>query len=266
MNRTFLTTLIALLLNFPIMARADFATQMMEATFKFENGGNATCFLIRREAPDTTVYLVTAGHALKDTTNKTATLVLRKPKPDGSYERLEYPLPLRRDDKPLWVCHEKHDIAVLRLTEPLPVAVAALPASTIANEARLKSSGVHVCSPLFIFAYPWGLEGDASGLPIARQGIFSSPPLLPVATHPTFRVDYKAFKGDSGGPVFISGTDDHPLVVGIVTDQHYYDEQMKSAYEEHFVRIPLDVVKVIHAQYVRDTLDAAAKQSESASK
>lgn len=266
MNRTPLITFVAFLINSRALPAADFATQMVEATFKFENGGNATCFLVRREAPDTRVYLVTAGHALKDTTNQTAKLILRKPKADGSYERVEYPLPLRRDDKPLWVCHEKEDVAVLRLAEPLPVTVTPLPVSMIADEARLKSSGVHVCSPLFVLGYPWGLEADASGLPIARQGIFSSPPLLPLRTHPTFQVDYKAFKGDSGGPVFISGADNHPLVVGVVSDQHYYSEDSKSTYETRSVTIPLDVVKAIHAQYVRDTLEAAAKQRESASK
>ena len=105
-------------------------------------------------------------------------------------------------------------MAVLRISEPLPVAVAALPASALADEARLKASAVHLCSPLFVLGYPKGLEADKSGIPVARQGIFASPPQLPLTTHPTFLADYKAFQGDSGGPVFIAVPDNHLLVVG----------------------------------------------------
>jgi hypothetical protein len=265
MNRVFFAALITVLTVRAVVA-ADFATEMMEATFKLGKSATGTCFLVRREAPDTTVYLVTVGHAFDDNTDKTAVVVLRKPNPDGSFERLEYNFPIRRNDKPLWLRNEKQDLAVVPLTEPLPVAVAALPISALADEARLKASGVHLCSPLFVLAYPLGLEADAAGRPVACQGIFASPPLLPLATHPSFLADYNVFKGDSGGPVFIPGADGHPLVVGLVHEQHYFDDELKGMYQEHRIRNPLGIVKVLHAQHIRDTIEAAAKQNETLSK
>ncbi len=265
MNRAFLTAVLVLI-TVRVVTAGDFATEMMEATFKLGRGASGTCFLVRREAPDTAVYLVTVGHAFDDNTDETAVVVLRTPQPDGSYQRRDHTITLRRDGKPLWARHAKHDVAVLRISEPLPVVVAALPASALADAALLKASAVHLCSPLFVLSYPKGLEANAAGLPVARQGIFASPPLLPSATHPSFLADYNAFQGDSGGPVFIAGADNHPLLVGIVTDQHYYDDELKGMYQQHRIRNPLGVVKILHAQYVRETLEAAAKQSEPPSK
>jgi hypothetical protein len=164
--------------------------------------------------------------------------------------RHEHTIQLRREGKPLWARHKEHDIAVLRIDEPLPGPVIALPASRLANEDQMKTANVHVCSTLFIFGYPEGLEADAAGHPVARQAIFASSPLLPRRTHPTFLASYTAFKGDSGGPAFIEGNHGHPLVVGMAIEQHYYDTG---------IRTPLGLVKILHAHFIRETLEAAAK-------
>jgi hypothetical protein len=253
MNRRFFAALVAVLTTQGVAA-ADFATEVMDATFKLGKGPSGTCFLMRREAPDTAVYLVTVAHAFDDNTEETAVLVFRKPTAEGTHERHEHPVLLRRGGKPLWARHKERDVAVLRIDEPLPASVAALPASALADEERLKTANIHVCSPLFIFGYPEGLEADAAGRPVARQAIFASSPLLPWKTHPTFLADYAAFQGDSGGPAFVLGAQGRPLVVGLVTEQHYYVTE---------VRKPLGVVKILHAQYIHETLEAAAHQSES---
>ncbi|HEY3318869.1 MAG TPA: serine protease [Planctomycetota bacterium] len=240
---------------------ADFASELMEATFKlFHPDSTATCFLVKRDAPDTALYVITAAHVLERTKGETMILVLRRPKDDGSFERLDHTIPVRRDNKPLWVKHEKHDVAVLKLTTTLPVAVAAMPAALIAGAAELKAANVHICSPLFVFTYPQRFEANGAGFPVARQGIFAGPPLLPAQTHPTFHADFTTFAGDSGGPVFIAGSDGHPLVVGIVLSQQRHDEKVKTEYEELTIHHPLGIGTVLHAQYVRETLDLAAKQ------
>lgn len=266
MNRT-LAGIFILIVAAGRAVAADFATEVVNATFKlFHPDSTATCFLVRLEAPDTALYLVTAAHAFERIKGETAILVLRQGKDDGTFERLDHTLKIRREDKPLWVRHEKQDVAVLRLADGLPMIVSALPVSAIADEARLAAEGVHICSPLFVLTYPQRFEANGAGFPVARQGIFASPPVLPVKNYPTFLGDFTTFAGDSGGPVFMAGAEGHPLVAGIVLAQFRHDEQVTTEYEERTIHHPLGLGNILHAQYVRDTLDAAAKQNAAATR
>lgn len=258
MHRVFLTVLCGAYVS--SAAAADFATEVMEATFKFFHpNSTATCFLIRRPAPDAGLFLVTAAHVVETTKGGTAVLVLRNRRDDGAYERRDQTIAIRRDNKPLWTRHAKQDVAVLRLAENLPVPVGALPESALADEARLRAVGVHICSPLFVLSYPTRFEANGAGFPVARQGIFAGPPLLPVGGHPTFLADFTTFAGDSGGPVFIADANNRPLVVGLVVAQYNHDEKSKMAFEERSVRHPLGLGKVLHAQYIRETLEQAVR-------
>ena len=260
MKRTLPAFAIILLSLLCPASAADFATEMMDATFKFfHEDSTSTCFLVKREAPDNAVYLVTTAHTVERTKGETAILVLREAKPDGSYARHDYTITIRSGEKPLWVRHEKQDVAVLRLADPLPVPVTLLPEAALADEARLKASAVHICSPLFVLTYPQRFEANGAGFPVARQGIFASPPQLPVPTHPTFLADFTTFAGDSGGPVFADAGGGHPLVFGIVLAQNHHEDKMKSEYEDRVIRHPLGIGTVLHSQYVRETLAAAAK-------
>jgi len=261
-----LFTLAVVLMAIGHAVAADFATEMMEATFRVGDGSAATCFLVRRAAPDGALYLVTVAHALDDNAADAITLVLREAKPDGTYTRRDYSLALRRDGRPRWVRHPKQDVAVLKITEPLPVPIAGLPISALANPEQLQAAGVHLCSPLFVLGYPMGLEADVSGLPVARSGIFASPPLLPATTHPTFLADYTASGGDSGGPVFMEGSEQHPLLAGLIVEQHYFVDEVKAADGAHRMRTPLGVVNVLHAPYIRETIEMAARQEAPPSK
>lgn len=277
--RTFLATWLVALILHPALA-ADFATDVMNATFKFyDPDSTATCFLVRREPPDTANYLVTAAHVMEEVKGRTAVLVLRTPKADGTFARRDYTLTLRTNGRPLWVRHPTEDVAVLRLTAPLPEPVAALPESALADEARFKQSGVHICSPLFVLTYPTRLEANDAAFPIARRGIFASAPLLPMpvtsglmpkskkSTPPvTFLADFTTFAGDSGGPVFIEAADGSPLVVGIVLARSFQDLKHKDEYGEALVHYPLGLGIILHAQCVRDTLAAAAKPAATAPK
>ena len=193
------------------LVAADFASEVMDATFKFyDPDSTSTCILVRRPAPDTATYLITTAHTVERTKGPGAVLVLREAKPDGSYSRRDFPITIRDKEKPLWVRHDKQDVAVLKLAAPLPVPVAALAASLLADAAALKASAVHICSPLYVLTYPQRFEANGAGFPVARQGIFASPPQLPVPTHPKFLADFTTFAGDSGGPVFIEGSDAEP--------------------------------------------------------
>jgi len=260
MHRFSIAVVLALLLasGQPAFA-ADFATQVMEATFKlYHPDSTATCFLMQRETPDASLYLVTAAHVLERTKGETATLVLRAAQPDGSYERRDHPIPVRTGETPRWVKHATQDVAVLRLIDPLPVPVSSLSEAILANAERLKASGVHVCSPLYVLTYPQRFEANGAGLPIARQAIFASPPTIPVVNHPTFFADFTTFAGDSGGPAFVATAEDRPLLVGIVLAQSHQEEKTTGEYEEKLIRRPLGIGTVLHAHYIRETLEAAS--------
>ncbi len=256
-----LLPLFTALLGIATSASADFATEMIDSTFKlFDPAVTGTCFLVRREAPDNALYLVTAGHMLKGTKADTATIVLRERLEDGTYKRRDHSLTIRRDGKRIWVRHEKDDTAVLRLADPLPVPVGSIPFTALADEAQLKATGLHACSPLFVLTYPKTFEANEAGFPVARQGIIASHPLTPVAKKHSFLADFTAFGGDSGGPVFVAGADDHPLIIGMVFAQFRHDEQVKTEYEERSIHYPLGLGDVLHAQFVRETIELAARQ------
>lgn len=173
---------------------------------------------------------------------------------------------MRRDGKALWVRHATEDVAVLRLSEPPPVPVAALPLSAIADEAGLTTAGLHICSPLFVLTYPQRFEANDAGFAVARQGIIASHPFLPIQAHHTYLADFTTFGGDSGGPVCIGGTQGHPLLIGIVLAQFRHDEQVTMEYEERSIHHPHGLGSVLHAQFARDTIERAAKPDAANSK
>lgn len=235
----------------------------MGATFKlYHPDCTSTCFLVSREAePEGACYLVTAAHSLERIKADTATLVLRRRKPDGRYERLDLAIVLRRDGKPSWVRHPEEDVAVLRLEGPLPVPVRPLPESAIADETALADAGLGTCSPIFVLTYPQRFEANDAAFPVARQGIVADAPFLPTQPHHRYLADFTAFAGDSGGPVFVRGKDGRPLLIGIVLSQFYHDETVKTEYEERTIHHPLNLGSVLYPQFVRDTIDRAASSA-----
>lgn len=255
-----ITPFIVVFLSLAINASADFATEMIDATFKlFDPAVTGTSFLVRRDAPDTAYYLVTANHMLKGTKADNVTLVLRERLGDGTFKRRDHSIPIRRDGKRLWVRHEKDDVAVLRLADPLPVPVGAIPIAALADEAALKASRLNVASPIFVLTYPKAFEASEAGFPVTRQGIIASYPFLPFAKKHSFLADFTAFGGDSGGPVFVAGAEGHPMIIGMVFAQFRHDEQIKSEYEERSIHYPLGLGDVLHAHYVRETIELAAR-------
>ena len=257
------TILIVYLLSTSLASALDFATEMLESTYKlFHVDSTATCFFLRREAPDQALYLVTAAHVLENTKGETAVVVLRERESEGVYQRKDYRIPVRRGDTPLWVRHPKEDAAVLRLTENPPVPVGWLPASALADEAKLKAAGLHICSPLFVLTYPQRFEANEASFAVARQGIIASHPFLPIEKNHTFLSDFTTFAGDSGGPVFVADESGHPLILGIVLSQFRHDEKVTTEYEERTLHHPLGLGGVLHAQFVSETLEQAAQEGK----
>lgn len=240
---------------------SDFATTVVEATFKVTNSTcGGTCFFVRGEAPDAGLYLVTAAHVFEGLSNSPAAVTLRERRADGSYQRREYSLALSGEGKPLWLRHPTEDAAVLRLSEPLPVRVAALPFSALADEARLSAEGSHICSPVFILTYPDYLEANEACFPVARQGIIASHPLVPVERYHTFLADFTTFHGDSGGPLFLCDAE-RPLVIGMVVGELRHDESPTMEYEERTIHHQAGLGVVVHSHFIREIIAQAARQA-----
>ena len=66
--------------------------------------------------------------------------------------------------------------------------------------------------------------------------------------------------------MFIAGTQGHPLLIGIVLAQFRHDERVTVEYEERNIHHPLGLGSVLHAQFVRDTIERAAKPDAANSK
>lgn len=258
MKKLIITILIGIL-HCAVASAGDFATEMVNATFKlFHQDSTATCFFVRREAPDQSLYLVTAAHVLERIKGDTAIVVLHERRADGSYQRRDHTITIRREGKSLWVRHATEDLAVVRLAEAPPVPVSAMAFDSIASEARLTAAELHICSPLFVLTYPQRFEGNDAGFAVARQGIIASHPFLPIQRHHTYLADFTTFAGDSGGPVFVSGADGHPLVIGVALAEFRHDERVMMEYEERTIHHPLGLATVLHAQFVREVIERAA--------
>jgi hypothetical protein len=151
---------LVLLIGCAVTSASDFATAVAEATFRISNLDQAgACFLVRGEAPDSSLYVVTAAHVLEAFEKSPATIRLRERRADRSYQRADYTIALRRGDKRLWVRDAAEDVGVLRLSEPVPVPVAALPFSALADEGRFSAASLHLCSLVFLLT-----EGSGSRL------------------------------------------------------------------------------------------------------
>jgi hypothetical protein len=219
---------------------------------------------VRQETPDSALYLVTAAHVLESGKDGPATVLLREPHPDGSYGGRLHTVALSHEGKRLWERHAEQDVAVLRLTDPFPVAVAALPFSALVDGAGFEAAGLHLCSSVFVLTYPTDFD-VRRGFAVARQATIACYPLLPVERYPTYGASFTTFTGDSGGPVFVCGTNERPLVVGVVVGAFQKDESMSSGSEEKTIHRPYGLGLVVHAQLVRELIERAAKQATNCS-
>ena len=249
---------------------------VVRATFKVVNKtSTATSFVVVRPAPsdkkqpgsDTRkpeLFLVTGAHVFERMSGDTCRIVLRQQRGEGIFVRREVPIPIRSNNKPLWVRHPKMDVAALKLKLPADHGIAGLPIDQIVKEPTARDSVLRVADRVWIPCYPAQLEANKAGFPILRQGTVASFPLSPVDVNPTFLVDYNTFAGDSGAPVMASGREDSgakqqpAMIVGIVVAQNRVTTKSVSPFEQRTVHRPLGVAIVIHAKFIRETIDRLA--------
>ncbi len=252
----------------PAYCSTSFATddpieRIMSATFRvMVNGQSATAFLVKIDAVEEgnapRIVLVTASHAFDGPDRRECQVVLRRRRDDGSYERSELVVPLRRDGDPLWKKHPEQDIAALPVDLPEGVEAAPFSLDQIADEQALAEKKVHVGQDVWVPCFPASLEGNEAGWPVLRHGSVASHPLVPVTWAKTFLIDSTVFGGDSGAPVVVVAND-APLVAGLVIGMHRQTDKSSLPFEEKTMHTPLGVAIVVQARFIRETIELLGK-------
>ncbi|MFT4547137.1 MAG: hypothetical protein ACI9MB_001083 [Verrucomicrobiales bacterium] len=245
----------------------SYAEKMVLATFKiFNEKSTATGFVLEVEGGRQ--FLVSAAHVFEKMKGDKAVLVSRKKK-DGGYERKELGIAVRDGEKPLWVKHLDHDVAVLELDLPEDSGVQALPLSVLASDEVARASGYTVGTDVLVLSYPTRVEANGAGFPIARRGGVASFPVLPMAENSLMMVDFTTFEGDSGGPVFIRQAgegDEMPLVLGLVIAQFRHTEMLETFTGSQTINHPLGLSSVVQALAIREVVQKATLSKEEEAK
>ncbi len=246
-------------------------TLLMRSTFKLVgNGSVGTAFIVGRpmvkEAGKAYFVMVTAAHVLEEMKGTHATLFVRK-KENGNYEKVTHLVEIRREDKPLWIRHpaEAADVAAMYVALPEDIDIALVSIAILADDELLGKFEIHPGDELLCLGYPFGAEANEAGFPILRSGKIASYPLIPTNQTKTFLYDFQIFPGNSGGPVYFveSGrtyaggmhVGTIQFIAGIVSQEHLITQKTESLYEVKETRYPLALAKVVHASFIKETIE-----------
>jgi hypothetical protein len=280
MKRVLLLLVSSLLMLAAIAAWAteempDIHTVFMRSTFKLAgkaSGRNAsyvgTVFILAKpfaaDQQKAHFVLVTAGHVLKNMVGDDAVLFLRK-KTGDTFQKMLFPIKIRKNGKSLWTDHPEADIAVMYVKLPVDADVIPVATALLATDEMLKQFSVHPGDRLSCLGFPQGIEANEAGFPILRSGQIASYPLVPTKIVKSFVFDFNVFEGNSGGPVYLSdsnriygGTTNLGTVqflVGLVSEQASFTEEIKMGKKKLMLPHQLGLAIVIHASLIREALD-----------
>ena len=253
----------------------DINTVFMRSTFKLVGkaaGHNAstvgTVFILAKPSasdPKKAYFvMVTAGHVLKKMVGDEAILFLRR-KTGDTYQKILYPIKIRKNGRPIWTDHPEADVAVMYISLPIEVDVIPVATGLLATDEMLKQFAVHPGDRLSCLGFPRGIEANEAGFPILRSGQIASYPLVPTKSVKAFVFDFNVFEGNSGGPVYLSdsnriygGTTNIGTVqflVGLVSEQASFNEEIKMGGKKLMLAHQLGLAIVIHASLIREALD-----------
>jgi hypothetical protein len=203
--------------------------------------------------------LVTAAHVFDEMNGDKAIIYLRTHNGD-QWMLQPATFSIRRNGQPLWKKQPDADVAVMYVKLPLPLMsmTTTTMASTdmLASDELLRKSDVGPGVELKILGFPMGNWSNEEGFPILRTGIIASYPILPTATTKSFLVDFRVFKGNSGGPVYFS----QPVVkgatvvccppqfiMGLVSQEKLWDEP--------YSQVQLSLGVIVHASIIKSTVE-----------
>lgn len=245
-------------------------TVLMESTFKVEGqNSQGTAFIIGRPVPDhgqkAAYVLITAAHVLDEMQSVAATLHLRRKTDTGTWARLPIGVPIRANGQPLWKKHPDADVAVMYVSLPREASIPLLTTDFLADDKTLADFEIHPGDELHCLGYPLGMEANDAGFPVLRSGKIASYPLLPTDETKSFLFDFRVFKGNSGGPVYlvdsnrIYGGGAHigriHFIIGLVSQESLVQQQVSGPYSAELRQLQLGIAVVVHASLVKQAIN-----------
>ena len=139
-----------------------------------------------------------------------------------------------------------------------------VPTTVLATDRLLTDYEIHPGDELNVLGYPLGFE-NPGGFPVLRSGKIASYPLVPSSENPFFLLDFRIFKGNSGGPVYWAQTTrwfggslrggNMQMIMGLVSEEVIFTEETRALYENRSQAYPLGLAKIIPATYILETID-----------
>lgn len=244
-------------------------TVLMNATFKLQgDGSTGTGFVIGRPmAEDATrayYVLVTAAHVFTAMRGDQASIILRSRDQAGQFVRRPYPIQIRSGGTALWTAHPTADVAVMYLHVPQDAKLELLPTAMLATDAVLEQFEIHPGDTLSCLGFPYGFEANAAGFPVLRSGHIAGYPITPSISVKSILFDFNVFEGNSGGPVYFVESNRNyaggthigkvQFLVGLVSEQAFLDEEIKSLSETRKTRHALGLGVVVPAVFIEQAI------------
>jgi hypothetical protein len=253
----------------PSPEQQEVNTIMMKSTFRVvgSNHETATGFIIGRPIPTSTSFayvLVTAAHVLGAMNSDSATLIVRTQDAQKHWQPIPVPLQLRSKGRTLWVQNPSADVAAMYVRLPIGVLPTVVPETLLAVDGDFARYEVHPGDELNVLGYPLGASGP-SDFPILRSGKIASYPLIPSKDNPYFLLDFRVFKGNSGGPAYLVSYNRTygggvnlgtvAMVLGLVSEEIGFTQQTQELYETRVQTTPLGLAKVVPSTLIRETIE-----------
>ena len=246
----------------------------MRNTFLIEgNGSSGTAFLIGKPTRPGSEYawkvLVTAKHVLDSMKGDFAVINLRK-KIGDQYINIKHRFKIRENNINNYTSHPKMDVAAMYMIDlPKEVDIPLLSFDFLATDSMLVKYNIHPGDELFSLGFPFGAFTPPN-FPILRSGRIASFPLTPSNIYNSFLLDIEIFKGNSGGPVYFIDKGRYfegkihlsnivQFIIGIIIREYSIEEKVESLYEVSIKKHPLSLAVVIHATYIRETINLLPK-------
>lgn len=253
--------------------RFELNTALMNSTYLLTTqvSGVATMgtgFILGRpfphDASQARMVLVTAAHVLNGMPGENIFIIMRR-KVGPTWQLVPTPFPIRHDGRPLWVQHQSADVAAMYINLPPDLKPEGLVSTDLlANDKLLTDYEIHPGDELNVLGYPLGVTSNG-GFPVLRSGKIASYPLVPVKENPYFLLDFRIFKGNSGGPVYLINNGRTyggamnivtiQLIMGLVSEELGYVEQTQGIYENSVKTKPLGLAKIVPAAYIAETIN-----------